>query len=109
MHSSTAADLMKFRVDSNSGPLVLSDLKIHGLRVHVSTNVTDGKVIARDPNFVRIVYFGAPQIFVTRAAGYQRHDSRPGVERNGSCTHSPISHLCGKRLSNSHKVGGLFL
>ena len=64
MHSSTAADLMKSRVDSNSGPLVRSDLKIHSLRVHFSTNVTDGKVISWDPNFVRIVYFGAPQIVV---------------------------------------------
>ena len=64
MHPSTAADLMKSRVDANSGALVLSDLKIHGLPVHISTNVTEDKVIALDPSFVRIVYFGAPQIVV---------------------------------------------
>ena len=43
---------------------MLSDLKIHGLPVHISTNVTEDKVIALDPSFVKIVYFGAPQIVV---------------------------------------------
>jgi len=69
LHPSTAADLMKSRIDSNSGALVLSDLKIHGLPVHISTNVTEDKVIALDPSFVRIVYFGAPQIVVDPFCG----------------------------------------
>ena len=64
MHPSTAADLMKSRVDANSGALVLSDLKIHGLPVHISTNVTEDKVIALDPSFVKIIYYGASQLVV---------------------------------------------
>ncbi len=64
MHPSTAADLMKARVDANSGALVLSDLKIHGLPVFISSNVTEDKVIALDPSYSRLVYFGAPQVVV---------------------------------------------
>ena len=64
MHPSTAADLMKTRVDASSGALVLSDLKIHGLPVFITSNVTEDKVIALDPSYSRIVYFGAPQIVV---------------------------------------------
>ena len=64
MHPSTAADLMKARVDASSGALVLSDLKIHGLPVFITSNVTEDKVIALDPSYSRIVYFGAPQIVV---------------------------------------------
>lgn len=64
LHPSTAADLMKARVDASSGALVLSDLMIHGLPVFVSTGVTEGKVIALDSSVVRMIYFGAPQIVV---------------------------------------------
>ena len=64
MHPSTAADLMKARVDANSGAVILGDFKIHGLPVHVSTNFTEEKVIVLDPSFVRIDYFGAPQVVV---------------------------------------------
>ena len=64
MHPSTAADLMKTRVDANSGALVLSDLKIHGLPVYITSNVTEDKVIAMDPSYSRLVYFGAPQVVV---------------------------------------------
>ena len=64
MRPSTAADLMKARVDANSGALVLSDLKIHGLPVFISSNVTEDKVIALDPSYSRLVYFGAPQVVV---------------------------------------------
>ena len=64
MHPSTAADLMKARVDASSGALVLRDLKIHGLPVFISSNVTEDKVIAMDPSYSRLVYFGAPQVVV---------------------------------------------
>lgn len=64
MHPSTAADLMKARVDANSGAVILRDFKIHGLPVHVSTHISEDKVVALDPSFVRVVYFGAPQIVV---------------------------------------------
>ena len=64
MHPSTAADLMKARVDASSGALVLSDLKIHGLPVFITSNVTEDKVIALDPSYSRIAFFGAPQIVV---------------------------------------------
>ena len=64
MHPSTAADLMKTRVDASSGALVLSDLKIHGLPVFITSNVTEDKVIALDPSYSRLVYFGAPQVVV---------------------------------------------
>ena len=64
MHPSTAADLMKARVDANSGALVLNDFEIHGLPVFVSSNITEDKVIAMDPSFSRLVYFGAPQIVI---------------------------------------------
>ena len=56
MHPSTAADLMKARVDASSGALVLNGFEIHGLPVFVSSNVTEDKVIAMDPSYSRIVY-----------------------------------------------------
>ena len=43
---------------------MLSDLKIHGLPVFISSNVTEDKVIAMDPSYSRIVYFAAPQVVV---------------------------------------------
>ena len=55
-------DLMKVELGC-IGTLVLSDLKIHGLPVHISTNVTE-QVIALDPGFVKIIYYGASQIVV---------------------------------------------
>ena len=64
MHPSTAADLMKTRVDASSGALVLKGFEIHGLPVFVSSNVTEDKVIAMDPSYSRIVYFAAPQVVV---------------------------------------------
>ena len=64
MHPSTAADLMRTEISSGSGQLVLSDLKIHGLPVFISSNVTEDKVIAMDPSYSRLVYFGAPQVVV---------------------------------------------
>ena len=64
MHPSTAADLMKTRVDASSGALVLNGFEIHGLPVFVSSNVTEDKVIAMDPSYSRIVYFAAPQVVV---------------------------------------------
>ena len=64
MHPSTAADLMKTRVDASSGALVLSDLKIHGLPVFITSNVTEDKVIALDPSFSRLVYFNSAQVVV---------------------------------------------
>ena len=64
LHPSTAADLMKARVDANSGELILDGLTLHGLPVFVSTAVTEDKVIALDPSTVRMIYFGAPQVIV---------------------------------------------
>ena len=64
LHPSDAARLMKARVDASSGSLVLNDFKIHGLPAFVSTNITEGKVIALDPSFVKIVYFGAASLIV---------------------------------------------
>ena len=64
MHPSTAADLMKTRVDASSGALVLNGFEIHGLPVFVSSNVTEDKLIAMDPSYSRIVYFAAPQVVV---------------------------------------------
>ena len=64
MHPSTAADLMKTRVDANSGALVLSDLKIHGLPVFITSNVTEDKVIAMDPSYSSLIFFAAPQAVV---------------------------------------------
>ena len=64
MHPSTAADLMRTEISSGSGQLVLSDLKIHGLPVFISSNVTEDKVIAMDPSYSRLVYFGSAQVVV---------------------------------------------
>ena len=64
MHPSTAADLMRTEISSGSGQLVLSDLKIHGLPVFITSNVTEDKVIALDPSYSRLVYFGALQVVV---------------------------------------------
>lgn len=64
MHPSTATDLMKARVDSSSGELILRDFKIHGLPVFITTAITEDKVLAADFSFLKLVYFGAPQIVV---------------------------------------------
>ena len=55
---------MKARVDSSSGELILRDFKIHGLPVFVTTAITEDKVLAADFSFLKLVYFGAPQIVV---------------------------------------------
>jgi HK97 family phage major capsid protein len=73
MHPSTAADLMQAEISANSGQLVLtyadSAYRIHGRPVFISTNVTEDKVIALDPSFSRIIYFGAAQIVVDPYSG----------------------------------------
>lgn len=73
MHPSTAADLMQTEVASTSGQLVLTyaegAYRIHGRPVFISTNVTEDKVIAIDPSFSRIVYFGAAQVVVDPYSG----------------------------------------
>ena len=69
MHPSTAADLMKTRVDASSGALVLNGFEIHGLPVFVSSNVTEDTVIAMDPSYSRIVYFAAPKVVVVPFRG----------------------------------------
>ena len=91
MHPSTAADLMKARVDASSGALVLSDLKIHGLPVFITSNVTEDKVIALDPSYSRIVYFGAPQIVVDpfRGAGSGVTHVQVLNAMDFVCTHQP--------------------
>jgi HK97 family phage major capsid protein len=73
IHPSTAADLMQTEVASTSGQLVLTyaegAYRIHGRPVFISTNVTEDKVIAMDPSFSRIVYFGAAQVVVDPYSG----------------------------------------
>ena len=68
MHPSTAADLMKARVDSSSGALVMgyadSAYRVHGVPVLMTTAITEDKVLAFDPAFVRTVFFGAAQVIV---------------------------------------------
>ena len=39
-------------------------LKVHGLPVFITSNVTEDKVIAMDPSYSRLVYLGAPQVVV---------------------------------------------
>ena len=92
MHPSTAADLMKTRVDASSGALVLNGFEIHGLPVFVSSNVTEDKVIAMDPSYSRIVYFAAPQVVVDPFRGHLRCHARSGFERDGLRLHQ--SKLC---------------
>jgi HK97 family phage major capsid protein len=73
MHPSTAADLMQTEVSANSGQLVLAsangEYRIHGRPVFISTTVTEDKVVAMDPSFSRIVYFGAAQIVTDPYSG----------------------------------------
>lgn len=73
MHPSTAADLMQKEVTTSTGQLVLTyadgAYRIHGRPVFISTNVTEDKVIAMDPSFSRIVYFGAAQVVVDPYSG----------------------------------------
>ena len=73
LHPSTAADLMQTEVASTSGQLVLTyangAYRIHGRPVFISTNVTEDKVIALDPSFSRIIYFGAAQVIVDPYSG----------------------------------------
>ena len=68
MHPSTAADLMRQRVDSSSGTLVLSyadsAYRIHGVPVLMTTAITQNKVLAFDPAYLRMVFFGAAQVIV---------------------------------------------
>ena len=68
MHPSTAADLMRQRVDSSSGTLVLSyadsAYRIHGVPVLMTTAITEDKVLAFDPTYLRMVFFGAAQVIV---------------------------------------------
>jgi HK97 family phage major capsid protein len=91
MHPSTAADLMKARVDASSGALVLSDLKIHGLPVFITSNVTEDRVIAMDPSYSRFVYFGAPQIVVDPFRGAVSGVTHVQVlnAMDFACTHQP--------------------
>jgi HK97 family phage major capsid protein len=73
MHPSTAADLMQTEVSANSGQLVLAysngAYRIHGRPVFISTTVTEDKVVAMDPSFSRLVYFGAAQIVTDPYSG----------------------------------------
>jgi HK97 family phage major capsid protein len=73
MHPSTAADLMQTEISANSGQLVLmyanGAYRIHGRPVFISTTVTEDKVVAMDPSFSRLVYFGAAQIVTDPYSG----------------------------------------
>ena len=73
LHPSTAADLMQTEVSSTSGQLVLTHAdgayRIHGRPVFISTNVPEGRVIALDPSFSRIVFFNAAQLLIDPFSG----------------------------------------
>lgn len=72
LHPSTAADLMQSLVSTNGGETVLSynnGYRINGRPVFISTAVTEDKVLALEPSFSRIVYFGAAQIIVDPYTG----------------------------------------
>ena len=72
LHPSAAADLMQSLVSANGGETVLTynnGYRINGRPVFISTAVTEDKVIAIDPSFSRIVYFGAAQIVVDPYTG----------------------------------------
>ena len=72
LHPSTAADLMQSLVSANGSDTVLSfndGYRINGRPVFISTAVTEDKVIAIDPSFSRIVYFGAAQVIVDPYTG----------------------------------------
>ena len=95
LHPSTAADLMQTEVSATSGQLVLryyeGAYRIHGRPVYISTNVTEDKVLALDPTFSRIIYFGASQIVVDPYSGALNGETRLNV-LNGVdfiCTHQP--------------------
>jgi len=95
MHPSTAADLMQTEVASTSGQLVLtyadSAYRIHGRPVFISTNVTEDKVIAMDPSFSRITYFGAAQVVVDPYSGAMNGETTINVlnAMDFICTHQP--------------------
>ena len=95
LHPSMAADLMQAEVSATSGQLVLrfyeGAYRIHGRPVYISTNVTEDKVIALDPTFSRIIYFGASQVVVDPYTGALNGETRLNV-LNGMdfvCTHQP--------------------
>jgi HK97 family phage major capsid protein len=95
LHPSTAAGLMPPEVSATSGQLVLryyeGAYRIHGRPVFISTNVTEDKVLALDPTFSRIIYFGASQIVVDPYSGALNGETRLNV-LNGVdfiCTHQP--------------------
>ena len=73
MHPSTAADLMQTEVAANSGQLVLTyadgAYRVHGRPVFLSTHVTEDKVVAMDPSFSKVIYFGAAQVVVDPYSG----------------------------------------
>jgi hypothetical protein len=95
LHPSTAADLMQTEVSATSGQLVLLTTKAPiasmGGQFFISTNVTEDKVLALDPSFSRIIYFGASQIVVDPYSGALNGETRLNV-LNGVdfiCTHQP--------------------
>ena len=72
LHPSAAADLMTALVSANGGETVLSyndGYRINGRPVFISTAVTEDKVLAIEPSFSRIVYFGAAQIIIDPYTG----------------------------------------
>ena len=95
LHPSTAADLMQTEVASTSGQLVLNyaegAYRIHGRPVFISTNVTEDRVIAMDPSFSRIVFFGAAQVVVDPYSGAVNGETTVNVlnAMDFICTHQP--------------------
>jgi HK97 family phage major capsid protein len=95
LHPSTAADLMQTEVASTSGQLVLTyadgAYRIHGRPVFISTNVTEDRVIAMDPSFSRIVFFGAAQVVVDPYSGAVNGETTVNVlnAMDFICTHQP--------------------
>lgn len=73
LHPSDAAALMTAETASGAGRFVMEyqdgSLRILGLPAAVTTNVAEGKVLLLDPTYVRLAYFGAPQLIVDRFTG----------------------------------------
>ena len=64
---------MQTEVATNSGQLVLTyadgAYRVHGRPVFLSTHVTEDKVVAMDPSFSKVIYFGAAQVVVDPYSG----------------------------------------
>jgi hypothetical protein len=63
--------------------------RIHGRPVFISSNVVEDRVIALDPSFSRLVYFGAAQVVVDPYSGAMNGETTINVlnAMDLICTH----------------------